>query len=732
MEKTENINIYVNNNKLSDMALKLGTSLQELRGILEDIIPNNIIFMKEGKCLNNGDEKVLSIKDIIRDVNSIFLKQEYYQIFLDNKLLKKKVNLFKKKSLKTFLQSYQKELPKIIRILCVPNIIMEIDVGMIDENILINDILINNCIYVFSQKIKIKNTFIYENENFAILLKNNGNISFQDIKWQNIEILDSLIFDCKYDKFLDEAEFEIRRKSSLEEYEKLKKTNALTKDVLEKFISNNKTNDQAIFDYLTILKNSNDPQFEEYLEKYAFLLDINRLRKLDEKFNNKTYENYFDEKTNLINFLKGVIEGCYDDYKDIDLIISELDFSNSIQKEIATPFIGNFNKDKYINCPIPISDNYLFFHYIRVKFFRFLQNAFQYKKVFKKFCKVLLNKINKITKEKNSKIKSKLLIEILCMTIIYGFHSEKNEYVLNYYSHEQEIDFDYYYHPIIFFQKIKNILFDYFYMVGNSKCLSTAIIKYKKVINYNCEKPAELNIKNSIDYLLRNTIFLPFFNDEDWGFTIPAFNLSFINIDIFELQKGNKSYPDYIFLFYFTKYIITFLHEPLGHNLKIYESYNSNLQTPFDTPRKKDGKDEIVYEGGYLMEILLINSVKCLNIEHVLFLLDENNWLLDHATFLQKFKEISTPNLKNCLFSIEKSNMIKRLFYLFKINQKSIENAIECKAELYTQYENRFNNEVGIIFFEEKFRTKKEDAKEMEKENQKGHKKRVCRTHSFY
>ena len=731
MEIPEKINIYVNNNKLSTMTFKLETSLEELRNILEFTIPNDIVFMKEGNFLKSEEEKKLSIKDIIRDAKSIYLKQEYFQVFLDNKIIKKNANLFKKKALKTFIQIYQKELPKNIRIICEPNIIMEVDLGFIDENISINDILIGNCIYVYSEKKKIKNINIFENKKFGLLLKKNGNISFQSIKWENLEILDSLIFDCKYDKFLEEAVFEIRRKSSIEEYEKLKK-DVLTKDLLEKFISNNKTNDKAIFDYLTILKKNNDPQFKEYLEKYAFLLDINRLRKLDDKFNNDIYKYYYDEKTNLINFLKRVIEGFYDEYEDINLIISELDFSDSIQKEIATPFIGNFDKDKYINCPIPISDNYLFFHYIRVKFFRFLQNAFQYQKVFKKFCKILLNKINKMTEENNSKSKSKLLIEILCMIIIYGFHSQKNELVLNYYSHEQEIDFDYYYHPIIFFKNIKIILLDYFYMIGNSNCLSTGIIEYKKIINYNSEKPAELNIKNSFDYLLRNTIFLPFFTNEEWGFTIPAFNLSFINIDIFDLQNDNSSYPDYIFLFYFIKYMITFLHEPLGHNLKIYESYNNNLQTPFDTPRIKDGKEEIVYEGGYLMEILLINSVKYLNIEHVLFLLDENNWQLDHVQFLQKFKEIGLPSLKNCLFSIEKSNMIKRLFNLFKITKNSIEKAIENKAVLNTQYDNRFNNEVGIIFFEEKFRTKKENIKEKEKENQKELKKRICRTHSFY
>ena len=129
------------------------------------------------------------------------------------------------------------------------------------------------------------------------------------------------------------------------------------------------------------------------------------------------------------------------------------------------------------------------------------------------------------------------------------------------------------------------------------------------------------------------------------------------------------------------------------------------------------------------MEILLINSVEYINIEHVLFLLNENNWSLDHTTFLKIFQEISAPKLENCLHSIEQSKMIKKLFSLFKINKKSIERAIESKIELNTQYDMRFNNEVGIISFEEKFRTKK-DTKE--KENDKNQKKRICRTHSLY
>ena len=140
-------------------------------------------------------------------------------------------------------------------------------------------------------------------------MKINGNINFKVINWKKIEIFSSFLLNNNDERFLKESPFEIKRKSSIEEYTKFKSMNKLTKEFLEKFISNNKINDEAIFDYLMILKDSKDPKFGEQLKKYAFILDMNRLRKLDTKFKNTMYDNYFDEKTNLINFLKNVING---------------------------------------------------------------------------------------------------------------------------------------------------------------------------------------------------------------------------------------------------------------------------------------------------------------------------------------------------------------------------------------------------------------------------------------
>ena len=268
------------------------------------------------------------------------------------------------------------------------------------------------------------------------------------------------------------------------------------------------------------------------------------------------------------------------------------------------------------------------------------------------------------------------------MICIYGLHDDDKTNVIDYYDMNLKVSEEYY-HPIIFFTKIKNILFDYFRMIGNSKCMITALIEYKDTINKYSKKPAQPEIKNHIDQLLKNTVFIPFFSKKVWGLTIQAFNISFINIDIFSLQKNFNSYPDYIFLFYFVKFIISFLHESIGHNFKIYESFNENLQTPFNTPRIQKDNEETQIECGYLIEFFLINSVAKINIEHALFLLNENNWELDHNIFLEEFKKISKPNLENCLNHIKKGRLLKRLINQLNINKKSIENAINGNIELH-------------------------------------------------
>ena len=83
-------------------------------------------------------------------------------------------------------------------------------------------------------------------------------------------------------------------------------------------------NTDAVFEYLKILKISQDPSFKEKLKKYSFLLDINQLKLLNNSFKGELYENYFDEKTNLIKFFEKVIEDDFKPSLNLDGILSEI------------------------------------------------------------------------------------------------------------------------------------------------------------------------------------------------------------------------------------------------------------------------------------------------------------------------------------------------------------------------------------------------------------------------
>ena len=723
MKAIKEILLYVNNNLVCKRNLQSDMKIKELRNILEEQIPNQLYFLNKGmedKLLNEEEEETLCVKDIINESNSIYLRQECFKIYIDNVILKKEEVLFKTTPIRNFLQSNENELPESFFIKSKSNLLIDMSKIFIDYNLMIDDILTGNSIYIFSMKNKkaIKSQ-ICKNNSLCCLEKIKGNIIFTNIQFDKIRIFDKFIPDNEFENYVDESNYEKRRRNSLTEYEKYEKIN-LDEGKIKNLISNNNTNEKAIFDYLNILKKNKNPNFQQELKKYAYLLHIEQLKILDDKFKDKKYFNYKDEKSNLLNFLRKVINGDFEDYNSVSLIISHIDYRDSIQNEIVSPFIGGFNKSIYINIPIPFCDTNLLFHYLRVKFFQYLENAFgNIQDDFKEFCQILYSKIKSLDQIAHNS-KQNLLFEIFCMVCIFGLHDNNidTSQIIKFYDNNHKIN-ERYYHSILFFSCIKNILYEYFIMIANSFCLETALIQYKEKINKNAIKPAELNIKKAIGILLKKTFFLPFFSEENWGLTIPAFNISFINIDIDSFKNGN-SYPDVSFLFYFTKYIISFLHEPIGHNFKIYESFEEKLETPFESPRSND---EMPQEGGFLMEILLINSIENLNIEHILYLLNENNWKLNHSIFLQNFKSIKEPVLKNCLSHIKKSKMMNKLFSIFSINKSSIEYAIKNELQLSTLISQKFENEL-IVHSEEKFRKNKS--------NKKNNKGRICLTHLYY
>jgi len=249
--------LYVNNNLVCKRNLQSAMKIEELRTILEDQIPNQLYFLNKGmedKLLNKEEEETLYVKDIINESNIIYLHQECFKVYIDNVMLKKEEVLFKTAPIQNFLRCYKNELPENFFIKCQPNLLIEITKNYIDYNLIIDDILTDNSIYLFSMKNKKAiASQICKNNSLCCLEKIKGNISFSDIQFDKIRIFDKFISDNEFVNDLDEPNYEKRRRSSLREYEISEKINP-DEQKIKNIITNNNTNEKAIFDYLKILK----------------------------------------------------------------------------------------------------------------------------------------------------------------------------------------------------------------------------------------------------------------------------------------------------------------------------------------------------------------------------------------------------------------------------------------------------------------------------------------------
>ena len=283
MKEQKEILLYVNNNLFCKRKLQLGMKIEELRIMLEEQIPNQLYFLNKGieeKFLNQEEEEILCVEDIINESNIIYLHQESFKIHIDNAIFTKEEPLFKTDDIQNFFECYRKELPENFFIKCQPNLLIEIKKNYKEYNLQIDNILEDNSIYIFSMKNKKAIVSqIWKNNSICCLEKIKGNISFSNIQFDKIRIFDKFISDNEFENNVDESNYEKRRRDSLREYEIYKKINQdQDEEKIKNIISNNNTNEKAIFDYLIILKKNKNPNFQQELQNYAYLLHIDQLK----------------------------------------------------------------------------------------------------------------------------------------------------------------------------------------------------------------------------------------------------------------------------------------------------------------------------------------------------------------------------------------------------------------------------------------------------------------------
>jgi len=127
MEMSEKeVIIYVNKKKFGIKKLSPEKSLEKLIIDLEKEIPNQLSFVNGQKSIEKEREKSLTIKDILNESNSIYLNQDYFHVYFDNKLSKRKIDIFKTDSFKNVMKFYQTEFSfKNFFVKCEPDLFIE-------------------------------------------------------------------------------------------------------------------------------------------------------------------------------------------------------------------------------------------------------------------------------------------------------------------------------------------------------------------------------------------------------------------------------------------------------------------------------------------------------------------------------------------------------------------------------------------------------------------------------
>ena len=188
-----------------------------------------------------------------------------------------------------------------------------------------------------------------------------------------------------------------------------------------------------------------------------------------------------------------------------------------------------------------------------------------------------------------------------------------------------------------------------------SKCISSLLsFLFKKTITL--DESVLTYIKESIQYQ-------GLFNTELFGYTNGAFLKIYINTIQRNINEVN-CLKNLNLLFHFGSWIVTAIHEIVGHFSRRFFFYNSNKNygNAF-TPREQSIYDD----GGNYVEYLLFKSQKSLQLSHIIYLLDINNWNVDYSDFAKTFSSITNES------EVLVKSFLKKEYYS---NKKGIINQI--------------------------------------------------------
>lgn len=437
---------------------------------------------------------------------------------------------------------------------------------------------------------------------------------------------------------------------------------------LEKALNLDNTNISILYHYLSYLKKNDGKKFDDEVKKFKYYLDEESCSKLNIK--------YIDHKKDIFELLEATLLIESDKIIDIKVLKDALIKCYSEEdKEI----LERKDKKRINNLPLDdiINNDIIFYLTVKIQIGYHLhsiasfnldkdnisevdsfQKLISYMKIYSEILKYYINN--------NQRILVFNLVNILDLND-YWTENVQSSMRLNYYLKEIKLEEEYlklkagilydelvrdrnYSYPIqenmndyksLFFETIEKIL--------KSKCIQQLVNKMKV---HNRDKTNIISIDNYyIDYIKNNIIFYPFFNYDCYGLTITLNGKIIINNEFRFIRVSSKELE----LYNFCLWIVTGVHEIIGHFLKDYFYYLTCFAIPEGSPKKKVSNEKTVEEeGGYLVEELLFSQIPILYLTDVLYILDINNWNKDLDEFSQYFKsEKRKQFIENGIKSLE-------------------------------------------------------------------------------
>jgi len=417
------------------------------------------------------------------------------------------------------------------------------------------------------------------------------------------------------------------------------------------------TNSSVLFAYLNFLKINDRKQYSDELKKYKFYLDYELCSKLEIK-----YINHKEDVFNLIDSIQNI--------KPDNLQCQEI--QNILKKNLAIYYpkedkeILDQRDDKRLN-NLPINElqnDVIFYLNLKIVFGRHLhtyadfqfdnipnEKEIDYFKISIAYLKIY-SEILKYYLLKNDKILVFELVNLLNLCD-YNYQDAPSLSRLNYYLSDMKLDDD----------KIKKLSGNLFDALLATRGDELSIVKefmkdYEKlffeilenILQSNCIKELIKSLKKNqdniiisinkdfINYVKKNTYFTPFFNREVFGLTITLSGTIFINNEYRPVHLSTKE----INLYNFCVWIVTGIHEAIGHFLKDYFYYLSKFMISEESSSSDEGSNGSA-DDGLLVEEILFPKMKKLYLSDILYILDMKNW----NKKLDEFKEYFSSDKRN-------------------------------------------------------------------------------------